>query len=114
MDVIHEREASGPTPIQAPLTVYATLLSPSNSLTHTLAPSSVAGSKERKAFFQVIQTSGYTTDASQGAAIKITSDGVGVELREGDSAYVWSEEGRKVEVYNVGDKVAELLLFDVE
>jgi len=108
--VINEREGSGPAPVQSPVTLYATLLSPSNSLTHKF-PTPGDGFKKRRAYVHVIQTSGYNTGKATGATVQLNG---GLQLAEGDGAFAVASEGEKIEVKNVGDKVAEVLLFDVE
>lgn len=105
------REGSGPAPVQSPLTLFATLLSPSNDLAYTF-PSSE--SKSRKAYIHVVQTSGYNSKAATGATVKVGGDGVELELKEGDGAYIYGESGKEMKVENVGDKIAEVLLFDLE
>jgi len=102
-----ERFGSGPAPVQSPLTLYATILSPSTSLPHTFTTP--------KGYIHVIQTSGYNTEAAKGATIKI-SGGNGVEqvLSEGDGAYISAECEQIITVQNVGDRDAEMLLFDIE
>ena len=106
------REDSGPAPVQSPLTLFATLLSPSMSLAHVLLEGST---KEHKAYIHVVQTSGYNTEVAMGATVRVTGeDGVEVELKEGDGAYIYGESGKEIKLDNVGEKVAEILLFDLE
>ncbi|KII87162.1 hypothetical protein PLICRDRAFT_113083 [Plicaturopsis crispa FD-325 SS-3] len=103
--VSSEREASGPAPVQSPLTLLATLLSPSATL-----PYKFTGTK---GYVHVVQTSGYNTGKAQGARVRI-GDGKGVEaeLSEGDGAYLYG--GDEIKVENIGEKRAEVLLFDLE
>ena len=102
------RESSGPAPVHSPINLYATLISPSTTLTHAF--------ESRKGYIHVIQKSGYNVGKGQGAQIKVS----GVEgadelvLREGDGVYVQAEKGAEVRVENVGDVVGEVLLFDIE
>lgn len=111
-DVVDAREASGPAPVHSPLSLYATILSPSTSLPKTF-PVDGEG-KARKAYIHVAQTSGYNTKTSAGAAVRITGEGgATLELREGDGAYITGEAGTDMQVANVGDLSAEVLLFDV-
>ncbi|KAJ6621518.1 pirin domain-containing protein [Mycena sp. CBHHK59/15] len=101
------REGEGPAPVQSPLTLYATLLSEGKSLTQAM--------HGLKGYIHVVQTSGYNTEAATGATIKVTSaPGVEAELKEGDGAYLYFEKGGELTVENVGDKTAEVLLFDIE
>ena len=44
----------------------------------------------------------------------MSGKGASVELKEGDGAYISGNAGEDLVVENVGDKVAEILLFDVE
>jgi len=103
--VLPVREGEGPTPVQSPLTLYATLLGQNKSLNRSLTG--------KKGYIHVIQTSGYNKGQSRGANIKIASKG-GEELTlgEGDGAYVFVDNPFEVE--NVGDRVAEVLFFDLD
>ena len=112
--VVFEREASGPAPVQSTVTLYSTLLSPSVSLSHSLPTPTLAPKKPSKAYIHVIQKSGYNDKASTGATVKVSGKGASVELKEGDGAYISGNAGEDLVVENVGDKVAEILLFDVE
>ncbi|KIY60791.1 pirin domain-protein domain-containing protein-containing protein [Cylindrobasidium torrendii FP15055 ss-10] len=96
-----EREASGPAPVHSPITLYATLLSPGKTLTQTM--------NGRKGYVHVIMTGGYEVGPAKGAEVKVD----GTALREGDGAYMHVGAG-EVLVQNTGDKVAEVLLFDLE
>ncbi|KAF9500025.1 RmlC-like cupin [Pleurotus eryngii] len=109
--VIASREGAGPAPVQSPLTLFATLLSPSISVSHTF--------ERRKSYIHVVQTSGYQPpQANTGGAVKILEKGIKggeeVVLREGDGAYMLGESGKELVIENLGDKVAEILLFDLE
>jgi hypothetical protein len=110
-----EREGKGPAPVQSPLTMYASLLSPSTSLERPMVGA--------KGYVHVVQTSGYNDGQARGASVKIGSssssgngEGEGeVTLREGDGAYVFvGDSGNVLKVENVGDSVAEVVLFDIE
>ncbi|KAJ7500665.1 RmlC-like cupin domain-containing protein [Mycena galericulata] len=104
-----ERDGTGPAPVQSALTLYVTLLSQGKRL----AWQPIRGAK---GFIQVIQTSGHNLRAATGATVKIIeADGGEVELREGDSAYLeFGGDVDHVVVENVGDRMTELLLFDLE
>lgn len=105
--VLEERNALGPAPVHAPLSMYATLLSPSVSLLH-IFPTSPG--RPKKAYIHVVQTSGYNpTNTPGGAAVRVGD----VELREGDGAYIMGDAGAELKVENVGDRVAEIALFDI-
>ncbi|KAJ7608980.1 RmlC-like cupin domain-containing protein [Roridomyces roridus] len=102
------REGAGPAPVQSALALYATLLSEGKSLKQSI--------KGEKGYIHVVQTSGYKTGPATGAAIRIFSDtGNEVELREGDGAYLYFENsGGESTIENIGDRTAEVLLFDLE
>lgn len=106
--VLTVREGEGPTPVQSPLTLFATLLGQNKSLSRPFTG--------KKGYIHVIQTSGYNEGASKGASVKVTSKG-GEELTlgEGDGAYIFvGNNGNALEVENVGDRVAEILVFDLD
>jgi len=105
-EIVDKREATGPAPVHSPLDVFATILSPATSLSHT--------AKHANVYAHLIQRSGYNTDAATGAEVKIDVGGDSVQLREGDGVYITLDSGTKVEVENVGEKDGELLLFDTE
>jgi len=107
--VSSEREGTGPAPVQSSLTLYATLISPSKTVTHVF-PTPVS-SEPRKSYVQIPQTSGHNPGEAQGARVRLNG---GLELSEGDAAFAWGQEGDKLEIENVGDKVAEVLVFDIE
>ena len=64
----------------------------------------------------VIQTSGYNKRQATGASVKLsTKGGDEVELREGVGGHVdVMQKGAILEVENVGDRAAELFIFDLE
>ena len=95
----------GKAPVQSLLTLYATLLGQNKSLNKPFIG--------KKGYIRVVQTSGYNEGPSKGANINITSEG-GEELilGEGDGAYIFV--GNSLEVENVGDRVAEVLVFDLD
>lgn len=110
-----EREGEGPTPVQSPVTLYASLISPGTTLTHTFQANKTARLTKRKAYVHVVQTSGYNPAESKGASVKIAGDeGKETILKEGDGVYLVGETGKDMTVTNVGDGVAEVLLFDLE
>lgn len=79
-----------------------------------------------------MQTSGYNTGAATGASVRVfasasasaSESGGGnisnddgeqeVVLREGDGLYVMGDAGATLKFENMGERVAEVLLFDVE
>jgi redox-sensitive bicupin YhaK (pirin superfamily) len=111
---IDSREGEGPTPVHSELTLFASIITPKTELTHTF-PKNKSSSKSRKAYIHVVQTSGYNTGPSSGATILVSGEG-GVEtmLREGDGAYIMGEVGKAMKIENMGEKNAEVLLFDLE
>ena len=105
-----EREAKkGPAPIQASLRLNVALISPGVSLPH-ITPKGL-----RKQYIHVIQTSGFNKGPAKGNSVVVRGKG-GKEqtLKEGDGAYMMTDENRKIEIENNGDGVAEVLLFDLE
>ncbi|KAL5531680.1 hypothetical protein ACEPAG_4557 [Sanghuangporus baumii] len=119
--VLEEREGKGAAPVQSPVTLWATLLSPATKLTSVFPERAWTQQTEstplRKKYVHVVQTSGYNSGQADGAGVRISGSNTGeqeVVLREGDGAYVFGEKGKELLVENVGDKVAEVLLFDVE
>ncbi|KAK3670799.1 hypothetical protein LTR78_009243 [Recurvomyces mirabilis] len=91
-------------PMRADLSMSASVLGPGKSVQHELVRDG-----ERKVYLHVIM-SDRTQPKAGGAKIKVQ----GVELGEGDGAFVTGAKGPgKVEVESVGDKPAEFLLFDM-
>ena len=110
--VVEKREAEGPAPVHSALAVFASLLSPSRTLTHTL-PADDGSHLPRKVYIHVAQKSGYNTGKASGATVRLSSkDGSVVEVHEGDGVYIMGDAGATLTVQNVGDRVAEVLLFD--
>jgi len=105
-EVIDKREGAGPAPVHSPVDLFATILSPTASLSHKATRTNV--------YAHLIQRSGYNTGAAIGATVKIDVGGDSVQLREGDGAYITLNPGAEVVVENVGEKIGELLLFDTE
>jgi hypothetical protein len=68
-----------------------------------------------KGYVHVIQTSGYNVGKATGAKIQLRSGDEELTLGEGDGAYIFvGSAGNGVEVQNVGDTLAEVVLFDIE
>lgn len=101
-----QREGEGPAPVQSPLTLYASIISPGTSLSQTMGG--------KKGYIHVIQRSGYNTGPASGASVKISAGRESQTLREGDGAYILIGDEQDVVVENVGEEVAEVLLFDIE
>ena len=69
---------------------------------------------ERKAYLQVVQTSGFNTGAGKGAHVKVEIGGQSVEMREGDGAFVHASPSEELRMTNLGSSTAEVLLFDID
>ncbi|KAG8928081.1 hypothetical protein FRC02_007386 [Tulasnella sp. 418] len=109
-EVSEDREGTGPTPVQSPLSLKAAILSPSKSVEHTF-PAPAEGKPARKSYVHVIQTSGYNTGKSTGNRVRVNG---GLELAEGDGAYASGQEGDTIHLENIGEGNAEILVFDIE
>ena len=109
--VASDREGSGPAPVHSPLSLHASLVSPGTTLSYTLAQASTV----RKVYVHVAQTSGYNSKEASGASVQISAEGADkVVLREGDGLYIVGQPGIELSVSNVGDSVAEVLLFETD
>ncbi|KAF8625527.1 hypothetical protein AX17_006839 [Amanita inopinata Kibby_2008] len=105
--VMEKREADGPAPVHSELTLYASLIDKNIKLSKEM--------KGRKGYAHVIMTSRYQTGAADGAAVKFSSGSEEITLREGDGAYLQiPESSSELVAENVGDQVAEVVLFDME
>ncbi|KPV76958.1 uncharacterized protein RHOBADRAFT_34415 [Rhodotorula graminis WP1] len=115
--VSDERDAEGPAPVHASLSMYASILSPKSSVKHTLAASTT------KAYVHAIMRSGYrgptvaASDKFEDGGARVQLNG-GLMLEEGDGAFVTVVGGtdsaaREVELRNVGERDAEFLLFEM-
>ncbi|WWC64266.1 uncharacterized protein I303_106876 [Kwoniella dejecticola CBS 10117] len=113
------RECEGLTPIHAPLHFFASLLSPSKSVTHTLLPS-INGKATKKLYIQLIQSSGYNTesaakDGKNGPLVQISSGAQSAKLGEGDGVFITSgKTGEEVIIENVGNRVGEVVVFEMD
>ncbi|KIK58645.1 hypothetical protein GYMLUDRAFT_45237 [Collybiopsis luxurians FD-317 M1] len=96
------KQGEGPAPVQSPLTMYATLLSPGKSLNQAI--------KGPKGYIHVVMRSGYNEGPAHGATISVA----GHILKEGDGGYLQIPSGTDLVVENRGDRVAEVILFDLE
>lgn len=95
----------GPAPVQSRLSLHASLVSPGKTVSQAI--------KGPKAYFHVIQTSGYNPLKSTGAKVHLKIGDQKSEFSEGDGAYISIDGGATVEVENVGENKAEVLLFDI-
>jgi redox-sensitive bicupin YhaK (pirin superfamily) len=105
------REGTGPTPVHSPVTLSAALISPFTTIPHTFTTT--------KGYIHVIQTSGYNPGMSEGATVRVKgTNSEEVVLKEGDGVYVNAkgspESNVEVKFTNDGDKVAEILVFDLD
>lgn len=106
------RDESGtPAPVHSRLTMYASLISPGRTMTaHPVTTP--------RAYLHVVQTSGYNEGASSGASVSVSTgaDEQKVVLREGDGLYIQKNGTELAEliVRNEGEKVAEVVLFDLD
>ncbi|SMR63163.1 unnamed protein product [Zymoseptoria tritici ST99CH_3D1] len=97
-------EPSEPIEILADLSMDASILSPGKSVTHELVKEG-----EREVYVHLVM-GGRTQPKVGGARIRVG----GVELGEGDGAFVKGAKGPGVvEVESVGDRPAEFLVFDM-
>ncbi|KZT25159.1 RmlC-like cupin [Neolentinus lepideus HHB14362 ss-1] len=112
--VTDTREGSGPTPIHAQLYMHASIISSATTITHTFPKPANASSSATKAYIHVIQKSGYNPGPAKGGKVTVSADGQEVVLSEGDGAYISSEVGKELKIENVGDRVVEFVLFDVD
>ena len=105
-----DREGDGPAPIQADVALWATVLSPNSTVSRDM-PSSEGG---RKAYLQVVQTSGFNQGTARGAHVRAQVGTQSVEMKEGDGTFVYAAPKEELRVTNLGNSVAEVLLFDVD
>lgn len=108
--VTTDREGNGPTPVQSDVALWATVLSPNRTVSRPM-PSS---SGERKAYMQVVQTSGFNQGPARGAHVRVEIGEQSVEMKEGDGAFVHAAPKEELRMTNLGNSVAEVLLFDVD
>lgn len=112
--VTEDREAKdGPAPIHATLTVYASILSPGKTVTHSFS------NKKGYLHFPMVK-SGYRgpkVAAPEGApTLTVTVAGQNdLKLVEGDGVYLDRVQGQEVTIKaGDGDAAAEFVLFDIE
>jgi len=105
MESVDRHGDSDPTiPMHADLSMSASILSPGKSVTHDLVADG-----PRNVYLHVVMTD-RKQPKTGGAKIKVQ----GVELGEGDGAFVTGAKGPgKIEVESVGEKPAEFLMFDM-
>ncbi|KAJ3006922.1 hypothetical protein HKX48_009410 [Thoreauomyces humboldtii] len=113
--VNNNRNTSGPAPVHSPITMFASILTPSKTITHTFPKSTP------KAYIHNIMVGGYRGPnvaagdkfEDGGARLKLEN---GLVLEEGDGAFVEiaEGEGNEFKFENVGAKDAEFILFELE
>jgi quercetin 2,3-dioxygenase len=91
-------------PIHAPLSMYASILQPNNSIKHVF--------QRTKGYIHLIMRSGYETCSVSSAKLRI---GLDVVLQEGDGAFINTDKiNNELSIENIGSMNAEFLLFDLE
>lgn len=118
------REGKGPVPIASNLNFLASLISPGKTQSHTVLPrnkpsQSTSNPDGKLLYVQVVQTSGYNPRAAPKdgsvAQVKITMGGQEQTLAEGDGVFIrGGKVGDELVTENVGSKVAEVVLFDLD
>ena len=105
--VKNTREGEGQAPVQTTLTLYVLIFGTGKALSKPL--------EGKKAYVHVIQVSSYNEWQATEASIKFSTKGRDeVELREGGRPHVdVKKKGAILEVENVGNQAAELLVFDL-
>lgn len=104
VEVSMDREAKGPAPVQSPVYLWSTLLSPGNKVQHRLL--------NKQGYVHLIQTSGYNTGPAKGNKISVNGQ---TQLGEGDGVYIKVAGNGSADIIleNTGNDVAEVLLFDI-
>ena len=114
--VTDAREASGPTPVHAPLYTFASILNPGKSVEHTIRDT-LHGPGQKLLYAQLIQTSGYNSASAkeEGASVQISDGTSNSTLREGDGVFIkGGASGEIVSVMNVGSVPGEFVLFEMD
>jgi quercetin 2,3-dioxygenase len=104
------REGHGPAPVQSDVTLWVTVLSPNKTVSRAM-PSREG---ERKAYLQVAQLSGFNQGRGRGSQVRVEIGKQSVEMKEGDGVFVHAAPKEELRLINLGDSVAEVLLFDVD
>ena len=90
--------------IHAPLSMYASILQPSQSVRHQF--------KRSQGYVHLIMRSGYDTCSVNAAKIRLGSD---ITLQEGDGAFINRDKSNgELIIENIGSINAEFLLFDLD
>ncbi|GMK58893.1 hypothetical protein CspeluHIS016_0603350 [Cutaneotrichosporon spelunceum] len=118
--VTNAREGTGPTPIASDLHCFASLLSPGTTIKHdVVARNSGDKDKGKLVYAQVVQTTGYNPRKapSDGSVAQVTLalGGQTATLAEGDGVFIrGASVGDELVTHNVGRKVAEVVLFEMD
>ena len=91
-------------------------------MSHQLLPrleASPSKDKQKLVYVQLVQSSGYNTRAAKQdgstALIRVTGGGQEATLGEGDGVFITAgKEGDELKLENVGGKVGEVILFDMD
>lgn len=91
-------------PIHAPVSMYASILQPNQSIRHQF--------KRSKGYVHLVMRSGYDTCHINAAKIRLGSD---IHLQEGDGAFIHRDKSNgELIIENIGSINAEFLLFDLD
>ncbi|BFZ64878.1 hypothetical protein YB2330_006031 [Saitoella coloradoensis] len=110
-------KSDAPIPIHQDLAMYACILPPGETVTHTFGSFGGKCNNKRKGYIQIAQSSGYVPPNEEvKSGVKILLNGE-VELGEGDTAYIdGATPGMEITIQNVGEKggkKAEFIWFDM-
>ncbi|ORX38987.1 RmlC-like cupin domain-containing protein [Kockovaella imperatae] len=122
-NVLDQREdkvpGSSPSPINAALNTFATVLSPGKSLQHTFQPTIKGVDGAKIMYAHLTQTSGFNTKAAakdgKTAVIRIKNGDSEAVLGEGDGLFIrGAKTGDVLEIESTGGSPAELVLFEMD
>jgi len=107
-----DKGVSGPAPVHADLSMYASVLSErGKSVSHTFSSSASKG------YLHLIMTGGYRRPAQpasvDGASVKVSFGAKSVIVREGDGLYLDNVAGQDITLESDGPKPAEFVLFEL-
>jgi hypothetical protein len=109
-NVVDVREATGPAPIHAGLTAYASILTSGKTVAHIFAP------HIRRGYLHLVTTAfrppGVSPTAHD-AQLTLMLGGEEVTLKEGDGVYIDLAKGTSLEVESTGGTEAEFVLFEM-
>lgn len=104
--------------IHAPVHTFASILSPSAKVTHTVLPA-LSSALSKLVYVQLIQSSGFNTRSSmkdgKGPLLKVSGGGSETTLGEGDGVFITgAKAGDEVVSENAGGGRAEFVLFEMD